>query len=278
MSDLLNRQLEINDKNLLMLKERIVHLNKEKGMAYQYIIDEAKLTNTSVSKLSRFCTQHDKWKHTLVTSDYKLLVTWIIGNGYWNDNSFSSSISSLEHNIYHSLCSFLMIGQGTKDDIEERAPGLYRVYRHSILLPKQYVVGMSKIWKDENTQAICVIEEYGRDSEKTGEIEFRGIYESYHGYMTQKGGNYYLLTRDESVSTLNMTTLPYGRRDKDVITMMYGMTQGTMDKNSYSSKIFYERFDGEEDDLKQYIGLYKKRDMPKIVLNYLNDGIRIHTA
>lgn len=258
----------------LALRERLEYLQENRNWTVPKFVKEAGLVDTDEVKLRRFIKEHENYWDKINTADYRRLVRFLFDNRLWQDRDFSSHIKHYKDNLYHSLIDFLQIGPGTEDNMRSRVPGLYRVWRYSIAIPGEYAVGSARIRYEEDSGALCVTEVFSYEDDGGPEkLHFSPQHDEYFGYLSRKNKKYFIISRNKSVSTLQMTMLPDVYRAENEVTTMSGIVQGMSGSRLFTSRIMFERFGGMEDELKSMVGIYPQSKIPKIVLAVLDKKV-----
>ena len=145
--------------------------------------------------------------------------------------------------LYHAMLEFLRVGELTLANLKRRAPGLYTAWRPSSSFPGRFWRGILEISVDPNSYAVCVSEQYyapARDKSPARHISF-------DGYLFRKSQLYTMVTRNNTLSTLQMSHMPVATVFDDEIVTLGGFVTDMTTARLYTSRIFYERIpvDGE---------------------------------
>lgn len=255
-----------NKENAEILRARLLDVVvTSRQCTYKEMIDGAGL-QTSPATLSRYANGHLDWKK-FGGHNHKAIVDFLQREGYWYNRRYISSIQSVPDHLYHSIVSYFSIRSGTEDNVRRQTRGLYRVYTPSLTIPGGIIVGMSTIFHDDDSQAMKVKETYSYRENVDGKaLSLRTLVDSFEGYIFRKSKKYFFFMKDSSSSSLRIVIIPSPFRQSVEITTMTGMVLGTIHNRAYTSRIFYERFDGTEDELQEQCNIYPESDIPTPVM------------
>lgn len=271
--------LAVTDSNLIALRERLSFLRENRRWSINKIIEKCGLRYTDENRLRRFLNVQNGNSTRIPKDDYERLVVYLYDNGLWYGEEISKRVTSFRDHLFHSFLDFLETDQASVGSMRARVPGIYRIWRHSISHPERYIVGCAKIWHEETSGAICVEETYILDNNQKNcpedrsvkdVLQFRRIREVYFGYLGRKSRTFFILSRNDAVSHLQMTMLPSVFQEGRQVTTMSGAVLGMSGNRPFTSKILLERFDGDEPSLLGQVGVFSRDLIPEMVLNVLN--------
>ena len=288
MEKTLDQLLEYNQENAMQVAERLRCLIDTDKTQVGIIKDISEWTSKSErfnkrsikidsGRFSKF-VNHTKKKSNewdvLPDIQYKATVAYLFENGHWTPSKLINRIKNIEDHLYHSLINYMEVHTDTEINMRNRVPGIYRVYRRSSVVPNKYLIGLSNIYYDVNSLAICSKEifKYGGDSEER-KIKFRPLTDEYNGYLSRKNKKYFIIAKDKSCSSLRITLLTDIFREEKKVTTMGGVVAGLLGQHSFATPVFYERFEEEESVLYDMLGVYEREMLPDIVLAYLDRDI-----
>jgi hypothetical protein len=132
--------------------------------------------------------------------------------------------------MHFALASWLETGRDSLRDMRDNFPGIYTVYRHSLMEPDFVAIGRLTIEHDRGTGAFRTKEEY-RVNKSSFEM---------HGYLFRKHGRHYILSRhiDQEIRIqffyIN-AKIPLGPRDRKN-ERFSGMFSDIQDHRYYSGR------------------------------------------
>jgi hypothetical protein len=271
-----------NLENLKLLRQRLLDLQIEKTISPYSLAkrlgwhdDEAKK-----KKIYRFLKRPVENINHFENEEYQTIAKELLETELWEVETVFDHSSKKPDQLWFALNSFLNVPAGSKLNMGNRAPGIFRVYRHSVLRKNKYIIGFCRIEQNPKTKAL-IVEERFKLKERTKEgkiskISFRPLAENYKGYMTRRNKYYYIITHDQTASRLQFSVLPYVRmEDNEVNVLMYGLVLGLLDGRIYCSRIVYERLEPEmEEAALEEVNVYDEGDISPVVLTYLkgNEG------
>ena len=276
----LDKLTEHTSENAFKLKERLLFLKNGRKMSNEEICEWMGWTRAgqpNSKNIDLFCgNEHKrKWDKVLPKIFFQKIIRKLVRNNLWYSKEFQQAIIDRPHHMYHSLVAWLGVGERTEEEMRDDMEGNYRVYRHSMYQNDKVVVGRCQIeYLEKPDFALQVTETYGLQAEPTTKpISFRGLGETYTGYICRKNQHYYIFTRDKPGDRFNHTSLPNLRRgNTKKVVMLYGVTLGIFDGRVYTSPIMYERVDNPRHDWKKGIGVFPHEKIPATVMQFLNQN------
>lgn len=259
-------EVEFSQVSSEALRIRVQFLTERKDFTQIGLLNSAGL-DIDPKRFSEWLSKSSNWRK-LNLSQQNTLKRYLVTNKLWQTNSFNSlSKAIIDDNVYHSLIDFLDVKRGTEENIKHRASGLYRLYRPSLLIPKQFVLGALLIWTDMTTNAVRTFEL----QKFSGSDGSNPKTEQYYGYLIRKSKKYTIIARDQNFTALQTTLLPDFFIENEKITMFIGVTMGLFGARPYTMRFFAERYYGDADDLEAELDL--KEDIPLIAKAALSGGI-----
>jgi hypothetical protein len=234
------------------------------------------------AKFSNLVNHPDEYWQSIKEKDFLRAQKYIDDNNLWSERNFLREIRDIPDFLYHSLLAFYNIRSDTEKDTIELTSGLWRIYRPSISAPEKYVIGMANIQYDAQSKALTVTESYrgkGDSDDCDKKIKMRSRYQEWFGYLCRKKQKYFIISRDKAVTSTQMTYLPHPSREplpngnKTSVVTMSGTIIGVYANHVFTSRVYYERFDGSQHELMEMLDLYDKKDIPEIVCAELDNKI-----
>lgn len=256
---------ERSKTNYEALRLRLRYLVDVKEKKQIEILKEAGLHSDFDKRFSEWLRIPAEWE-ILNHEQYRKLVNYLIKEGLWQTSEFGKLTNMVEHSLYYSLLEFLDIRSITENNMKERAPGLYKMYRPSLLIPDRYVVGALYIWVDKVSKSLRTYEL----QKFTGKDGSPPKIEQYHGYLVRKSKKYVILARDNTMSSLQVTFMPDFLREEKEITVFIGVTMGLLGAKTYTARFYAERHNGNADELEATLDL--SEDVPLMAKAALNGG------
>jgi hypothetical protein len=246
------------DANLIGLRDRINYLRREHHYDLPWFLNEAGIeTKFDNKRFSEWLAGTVKIS-TLKATNYRKLHDLLVEHRLWQTPTFAKQVGVVDDHLYHSLSLFLNVGIYTEQNMRERMPGVYAAYRPSLTVPDEIVVGVLTVEASERTQALLVREYYRHAPADGGPVRE----ERFEGYAVRKGKKYVILSRDESVSGLQMSFLPHYTRFEKAITTMDGVVVGMYGGRGFSAPLFLSRSDLSEAELRDLANIYPAERVP----------------
>jgi hypothetical protein len=259
------------------------HLYDDEGMTFNDLSARIGFLKTDEIKFSRLIRHTDKNWHRWNQEDFQLAYNYIEDNHLWSARDYLRKVKEIPEYLYHALLAFYNVRRGTEQDTISLTQGLWRVYRPSVSVPEKYVVGMASIQFDSNSKALFVREFYrgkGDDENSDKKLKVRPRHSELFGYLCRKKQKYFIISCDKAKTSAQMTYLPHPSREPladgegDAVVTMLGTVIGVYANHVFTSRVYYERFDGSEDELKEMLDLYERKDIPDIVCAALDNRQR----
>ena len=271
MVDLVDKLSEVTEENGEILRQKLkMYLKLASADETKFKTLARTLTLTSShSTFSRYLnkTGTDSPK-TLHASDHRKLVKYLFERGYWSERGpILDKLAEIPHPFYHALNQFLCIGTSTIENMTAQVPGLYKVWRPSTHRPGFFVRGMAQIEYQPESVSLSVCE----TQIFKGEDHSRSRQEIFDGYMTKRSNKYCIVSCDDAKTALRVTMLHRIQYESDETTVvgMCGAVMGMYENDLYAAPIYFERFDGQLDKLKEALDIIPEKDVPDSILDRL---------
>ncbi|MEM9670894.1 MAG: hypothetical protein AAF950_18480 [Pseudomonadota bacterium] len=211
--------------------------------------------------------KHDKFWGNVTPDHYEKIIDYFNDNLLWPTQRTQALLSDIPDNLFHALSLFFGVHTYTIQNVRIRAPGLYKIYTESLVLPKHIVVGAMWISYDEKTHAVQTreLQIY------SGDERSRNRREEYHGYLIRKSKKYMIVARDQSGDGVQVYFLPHFAREDQEIISFEGMVVGIAGGRVFSRPVVLERFDGEEEELIETLNIYPDEEISPLVLAHLKN-------
>lgn len=255
----------------------------EENLTYDKIAARIGFTYTDNAKFSKLIRHTEKTWSSWNEADFNRAKDYIDKRNLWTSRNYTREIINTPDYLYHALIAFYNVKYGTEQDTIRLTEGLWRVYRPSVSVPEKYVVGMAKIEFNDSNKSLQVYECYrgkGDDDDSDKKIKMRSRYSELEGFLCRKKQKCFIISRDKAVTAAQMTYLPHPSREPqpdgegDAVATMSGTVIGVYANHVFTSRIYYERFDGSEQELRDMLDLYEKKDIPDIVCAELDNRQR----
>lgn len=168
-----------------------------------------------------------------------LMYRFLDEQGAWDHRAASrDQVSQIEDVTYYALLEFFDVAEMTMTNLLRRLPGIYRIYRPVLTHPDHFVVGVVRIWSEDDHRGILFYEEYDAIQKMNGR-EPKHV--TLKGYAFKKSNFVTLFATDSSRSSIHMTTFTSCEIQDDEYIALFGGFFDTLGKQMYSGKVLMER-------------------------------------
>ncbi len=173
------------------LRERFRQIRKaarpdEKEMLHYKVLCRAEvIRSASQFTFSRWCSG----KSELEGDDAERLLNYLVEEGFWDEVRDQLAVARVPDQYFWSLVHELESVRTTRQKLKDAAPGVYQVWRPSVVWPGRYVLGMLVIYFNASTGAMRTLEIHrmnGAANESHGLVETPAITEILRGYIVKK--------------------------------------------------------------------------------------------
>lgn len=128
-------------------------------------------------------------------------------------------------------------------DLRRRLPGVYLLFRPSVVSPGYTLLNYAKISYDPTTHVVTLSERHHVEGQRSGYMDDDGFY--YEGELCCKKGRFFSIQKDHGTGFPRFTILDevYERRDR--VTQLAGVTTGTLGPSVYTSPVYLERWESD---------------------------------
>lgn len=240
----------LQPKNLnhkMMLSQKIKRFKESERLTFGAISNDVR----TFSILESGKEDSDPWKDTYLrkfVSDpntvapsgeqMNLMYRFLDDAGAWDQRAESrKAVCKIPDALYFSLLEFFDVADITTTNLLRRLPGIYRIYRPVLTHPDHFVVGVVRIWPD-NDRGLLFYEEYNAIQRMNGR-EPKHV--TLKGYAFKKSNFISFFASDTSQSSIHITTFTSCEVQEDRYIVFFGGFFDTLGKQMYSGKVFMER-------------------------------------
>lgn len=254
--------------NVFSIRDRIKSLIDNGIIASQAaFLRESNLEiHINAKRFSEWINTKQKW-NIVNAACYKHIIEYMEKKNLLIHLESHSLLDEIDDPLFHSLNYFLEIKEYSLENIRNRSPGKYILYTNSLFRPNHFVVGAIWIYVDKYTNAIKT-KELQIYSGKDGSRMKR---EKYEGYLIRKSKKYIIISKDKSVSSLQIYFLPHFFREEKEIITFEGLVIGMVGGRAFSRPVILERFDGEDEELISKLDVYPEDRIPAFILSILKN-------
>lgn len=199
---------------------------------------------------------------------YKLLVAHLWNNKLWSDTWRQAGPVAQPGMLFYALSEFLDVGEITQERLINETPGTYRSWRPSMHVSGNYVLGMLKVFYDDEKSIINIVE---KQSFKGSKFESPQN-EQYEGVLVKKSNSYVIIARQSEIhkGPPRVTVVTNFLHQRNGIRTMQGLTIGCYGHSMFAAPAYFERVTEEEaESLEESLDIVPASDVPASVLGKL---------
>jgi hypothetical protein len=134
--------LRFKPESSRLVRDHIEHLKKSYHISNIDILIQAGVCLEDEKdrfgpKISKYIKDFDKHWRILGEEAHRKLVKYLLDNHFWGDEIDCRLVSSIPESLFVALRIFLEMGYMRTRNLQKRACGLYKTYRHSVTDPGQ---------------------------------------------------------------------------------------------------------------------------------------------
>lgn len=184
-----------------------------------------------------------------------LMYRYIDQNGGWDKHMAArNEANELKDGQYFSLLNFFDVPAKTTTNLAVRLPGIYRIYRPVLTHPNHFVIGVVRIWVDEERDVIFFKEH--NFMQKLNGREAKNV--TLEGYAFKKSNFVSLFASDTTKNSIHITTFTSCETENDQFNVLFGGFFDTLGRTMYSGNVFMERISETENTEGAFVKLSKK--------------------
>lgn len=194
------------------------------------------------SRWLRHVEEGERWRQ-LREPEYAKLIAYLFREQLWFSDTVTSRISHLYPDpMFHGVADFIDMDPANIDFIRDNLTGSFAIYRHSLRVPGNVVVGRMDIKWDQATKAIKTREQYRFEPPTVSErTEF-----NFQGYMFRKHGKYWIISVNLATQAFQMLYInsaePCGEgRNPKRVDLMSGCVVDVMGPSFYATRFCVTR-------------------------------------
>ena len=194
-----------NRENVVALALKLRTLHAQRKIVFKRLIvdcgligsgnrtsDSLPLAQQRLSRWMRDVQSGSKWQR-FSEAEYTSVVCHLFNEpGLWNPDTQNARIDSVFPDaMFHAMASWIGMTERSFGDVINNFPGVFTIYRHSLLKPGHVLIGRMDIEHDSRTGAVRTLERYHvSDPEVTTAKDFE-----LSGYIFRKNGKYRIISK-----------------------------------------------------------------------------------
>ncbi|MEM7251330.1 MAG: hypothetical protein AAF493_07910 [Pseudomonadota bacterium] len=256
---------------------------KPKGVTYQKLssASHAGLSDSGWTNLFKYArsdsaTDDGISKH-FSDEQYTALVHFCKQERIFERDRSIESLRELDGYLGIAMAAFLNIGNQSSSQVAERAPGTYRVFHRSQLVPSKYVCGVAVFAEPDPLKTITVHQYYEQPA-GTDDLSLGRIAEEHIGSLVRKNGRYLIISNDTMHQDFRITVLPQFRMQNQKLYLATGVMLGFNQSSLLSVlPVMFERYSDATDwplgpsgsELRAQYGIHSEENVDEVVVAQL---------
>ncbi|WP_137936559.1 hypothetical protein [Chitinivorax sp. B] len=213
------------------LRERFRQIRKaarpdERDMLHFKVLCRSEvIQRASQFTFSRWCSG----KAELEADDAERLLQYLVNEGFWDEVRDQLAIARVPDQYFWSLVHELESVRTTRQKLRDATPGIYQMWRPSVVWPGRYVLGMLLIYFNSKTGAMRTLEVHrmnGSQAEQTGLVATPEVTEVLRGYLVKKSSQLIIQSFERETRAFQITVFASMLQQDRQIKAMSGLCLG----------------------------------------------------
>ncbi|MBB5017987.1 hypothetical protein HNQ59_001272 [Chitinivorax tropicus] len=213
------------------LRERFKQIRKaarpdERDMLHFKVLCRAEIIQrASQFTFSRWCSG----KAELETDDAQRLLQYLVTEGFWDEVRDQLEVARSPDQYFWSLVHELESVRTTRQKLRDASPGIYQVWRPSVVWPGRYVLGLLLIYFNQKTGAMRTLEIHrmgGSKHSDTNLVTTPEVTEVFRGYLVKKSSQLIVQSFERETRAFQITVFSNLLQQDRQIKAMSGLCLG----------------------------------------------------